>query len=257
MSLARAQVDRATDFLEFLAGGRFSPEERHGIREGALGEFLHDPANALSGYASIEDTVGRIRAFNGDKVKEAELREAAIAAIHLHYASQPPQAFEEAAAAALFSRVPVLGADEEEGIVVTKLGLDGLLDSNDFVAELIGHDKMRVGERERIGAEIAAGLSKLSADDRSVLARGLSRWTRVQVFWAGLSAQECTTVTGELRRMAPRAADVPVAARQLETSARLALFSQHVNQSMLRTNRAQMDETVLDVMRDRSGSFGD
>jgi hypothetical protein len=254
--LARQQVEVAIAFLEFLADGAFSSEEKHAILEEAHTEFMRDPVGDLKVYASIEEAARRAAALKGDKIKEAEFREDTIAAIHLDLLSKPAKERDSVAIRALFGRVPVIAADPTSRHVVTRRGLDALLDANDFVAGLAGHGTIYAAAREKIAADVAAGFASMSADDRYVLAHGASRWTRLQTYWSGLAAADRDVVIAELKRKAPRPDDVPVAARQLETSARLALFRQHVNHSVGAIMDVQSGGIVLDVMRQKSQSFG-
>jgi len=104
--------------------------------------------------------------------------------------------------------------------------------------------------------DIAAGFASMSADDRYVVTHGASRWARLQVYWSGLATADRSAVVAELKRKAPRPDDVPVAARQLETTARLALFGQRVNRSVGAIMDVQSGGIALDVMREQSRSFG-
>ena len=254
--LARQQVETAIAFLEFLAGAAFSSEERHAIIAEARAEFVRDPVGDLKVYESIGDAAGRAAALKHDKVKEAEFREDTIAAIHLDLLSKPAKDRDSAAIGALFGRVPVIAADPTSRHVVTKRGLDALLDADDFVADLAGHRAIYAAARDKITADVAAGFASMSADDRYVLAHGASRWTRLQAYWSGLTAADRGAAVAELKRKAPHPDDVPVAARQLETTARLALFGQRVNRSVGAITDVQSGAIVLDVMREKSGSFG-
>src|SRR5215470_16538243 len=87
--LPRKQVETAIAFLEFLAGGAFSSEEKRAIIEEARTGFVRDPVGDLKVYASIEEASGRAAALKRDMVKEAEFREDSIAAIHLDLLSKP------------------------------------------------------------------------------------------------------------------------------------------------------------------------
>lgn len=254
--LARQQVETAIAFLEFLAGGGFSSEERNAILDEARAGFVRDPAGDLKVYASIEEAARRAASFQSDPVKKAEFREDTIAAIHLDLLSKPGSERDSAAIRALFGRVPVIAADAMSRHVVTKRGLDALLDANDFVASLAGHRAIYAAARDKISADIAANFASMAAGDRDVLAHGASRWTRLQLYWSGLAAADRNAVVGELKRKAPRPDDVPVMARQLETTARLALFGQHVNRGVGAIMDVQSGAIVLDVMREQSRSFG-
>jgi hypothetical protein len=256
-TLARRQVDAAIAFLEFLANEPFSPDERRMILEEARVAFSRDPEGELRVYASIEDAARRAASIRGDNVKAAEFREDTIAAIHLDLLAKPAKDRDSAAVRALFRRVPVIAADPASRHVVTRRGLDALLDANDFVAGLVGHAAAYQGAaRERIAADVATAFAAMSADDRYVLAHGASRWMRLQTYWSGLAAADRGAVVAELKRKAPRPDDVPATTRQLETAARLALFSQHVNRSADAIMGVQAGSIVLDVMREQSRSFG-
>jgi len=256
-TLARRQVDAAIAFLEFLANEPFSSNERRMIFEEARVAFPRDPEREFKAYASIEDAARRAALIRGDKVKEAEFREDTIAAIHLDLLAKPAAERDSAAVRALFRRVPVIAADPASRHVVTRRGLDALLDANDFVAGLVGHTALYQGAaREKVATDVAAAFSAMAADDRYVLAHGASRWMRLQAYWSGLAAADRGAVVAELKRKAPRPDDVPVVARQLETAARLALFSQHVNRSVDAITGVQAGSIVLDVMRVQSRSFG-
>jgi len=254
--LARQQVETAIAFLEFLAGGAFSSEERRAILEDARAEFVRDPVGDLKAYVSIEDAARRAASVRGDLIKEAEFREDTIAAIQLDLLSKPAKERDTAAVKALFQRVPIIAADPTARHVVTRWGLDALLNANDFVAGLVGHREVYVAAREKITADVTTAFPSMSSDDRYVLAHGASRWARLQAFWSGLTAADRSAVIAELKRKAPRPDDVPVAARQLETAARLALFSRHVNRSVNAITGVQAGSIVLDVMREQSRSFG-
>ena len=254
--LTRRQVEAAIAFLEFLAGGTFSSEERRAILDEARADFPRDPAGELRAYASVEDATRRAATFRGDKVREAEFREDTIAAIHLDLLSKPAQERDTVAARVLFQRVPVIVADPTSRHVITKRGLDALLESNDFVAGLVGHTAAYAAAREKIAADVAAAFVSMSPDDRYVIAHGASRWARLQAYWSGLTAADRSAVVAELKRKAPRPDDVPVTARQLETAARLALFGQRVNRNVDAILDVQSGATVLDMMRNKSRSFG-
>jgi hypothetical protein len=186
--LARRQVEAAIAFLEFLAAASFSSDERNKIIEEARTAFERNPAGERRGYAAVEAAARRAASFKGDKVREEEFRENAIAAIHLDLLSKPEKERDTATIRSLFVRVPVIAADPTSRHVVTKRGLDALLDANDFVA---GVDQVR----DKIAADVAAGFTLASADDRYVLAHGASRWARLQIFWSGLAVvrKEMTT----------------------------------------------------------------
>lgn len=254
--LARRQVETAIAFLEFLAGGAFLSAERHAILDEARAEFPRDPAGDLRAYASTEDAARRAASILGDKVKEAEFREDTIAAIHLDLLLKPAKERDSAAIRALFGRVPVIAVDSTSRHVVTKRGLDALLNANDFVAGLVGHRAIYAAAREKITADVAAAFASMSVDDRYVLAHGASRWARLQTFWSALAAADRSAVIAELKQKVLRPEDVPVAARQLETAARLALFGQRVNRSVDAIMGVQSGSIVLDVMREQSRSFG-
>jgi hypothetical protein len=258
--LARQQVEVAIAFLEFLADGSFSSDEKHAIIEEARTDFMRDPVGDLKVYASIAEAARRAAALKGDKIKEAEFREDTIAAIHLDLLSKPAEERakrrDSAAIRALFGRVPVIAADPTSRHVVTRRGLDALLDANDFVAGLAGHGTIYAAAHDKIAADVATAFASMSADDRYVAAHGVSRWTRLQAYWSGLAAADRSAIVAELKRKAPRPDDVPVAARQLETTARLALFRQHVNRSVGAIMNVQSGGIVLDVMRNKSRSFG-
>jgi hypothetical protein len=253
--LARQRVDSAITFLEFLADGAFSPEERRAIIEEARSEFLRDPAGELRVYASIEDAAQRAASFRGDVVKEEEFREDTITAIYLDLLSKPAQERDSAATRALFGRASIITADSASRYVITKRGLYALLDANDFVAGLVGHQAVYAAGREKIAADIAAAFGSMPADDRYVLAHGASRWARLQIYWSGLAAADRDAAVAELKRKAPRPDDVPVAARQLETTSRLALLSQRINRNMGAILDVQAGAIVLDVMREKSRWF--
>ena len=167
--LARRQVEAAIAFLEFLADGAFSSEERRAILEEARSEFVRDPIGDLRVYASVEDAAQRAASFQGDMVKEAEFREDTIAAIHLDLLSKPAEERDSAATRALFGRVPVIAADPTSRHVATKRGLDALLNANDFVAGLAGHRAVYAAGREKIAADVATAFAAMSADDRYVV----------------------------------------------------------------------------------------
>jgi len=254
--LPRQQVETTIGFLEFLAGAAFPSEEKRAIIEEARTEFVRDPVGDLKIYESIEDAARRAAALKRDRVKAAEFREDTIAAIHLDLLSKPVKDRDSAAIKALFARVPVIAADPTSRHVVTRRGLAALLDANDFVAGLAGHKAIYAAARDRITADISAGFASMSADDRYVLAHGASRWARLQVYWSGLATADRDAVVAELKRKAPRPDDVPVSARQLESTARLALFGQHINRSVGAILDVQSGAIVLDKMREQSQSFG-
>jgi len=62
--LARQQVEAAIVFLEFLAGGAFSSEERRAIIEESRAEFVRDPVGDLKVYASIEEAASALQPSN-------------------------------------------------------------------------------------------------------------------------------------------------------------------------------------------------
>src|SRR5262245_4283414 len=96
-ALPRQPIETVIGCPEFLAGGAFSPEEKHAILEEARAEFVRDPVGDLKVYASIEQAAGRAAALKRDTVKETEFREDTIAAVHLDLLSKPAKDRDSAA----------------------------------------------------------------------------------------------------------------------------------------------------------------
>lgn len=182
---------------EFLGGSALSPDERRQL------------ASDTSDRPAASELMRKIR--HADGVTRAELRTKILIALYF----RDPAHGASSLTNLVWAHDPVLMADTQSHLIVTRQALGDMVASDNFVAALAGQP--RIGrELPLIAQQLTQQYGSLQAQQQHVLAFASRRWLALQQRWQQMTPVARAHVTQELHSTATTPQTIAVAARTLE-----------------------------------------
>jgi hypothetical protein len=225
---------------DFFAGRTIAPADRDALRAQFVAAFNRDPKGEAAKYPSVRQLASGI-AHGFDPLVAAQIRERLWDAL-------ASQSFPEARAELAVLKKYQLPIAEAGGLLVTPAAFDALVASDDLVADLTGYPKTKAAEKTQLAGELARQFATLSASDKAAYSHAESRHFALVEMSRDRSMHE--SVMADLKRMVHARADVPRAARAVETDsvdglAKLAGMRRDLNRYMAAAGRVGVANAMM------------
>jgi len=212
-------------FGEFLASHSFRAAERNELRRKMIGEFNSTTRKDYDTYLQVGQIVAALP--EATPMRRAALRRDLMRDIYfeLQKAEEDSPLME-----VVYRHNPILGADQELGLVATKAGYLSLLASNLFVLEHAGLDPINAEQIDEYVEQLRDAYAEMSEKEKQYLADAEVNWMKLIIMWQSWDAKQRKgrmQWAGVYKVTEPK--EVPKVARDLE---HLAGFDMTAEQAM-------------------------
>lgn len=172
-------------FGEFLASHPFSADERNGLRHEMMREFNSTTREDYDTYLQVGQIVSALSELS--PMRRVTLRRDLMRDIHFEL----QEAEEDSPLMAMVYRHnPILGADQELGLVATKAGYLSLLASNLFVLERAGLEPISAAEIDESVEQLRNEYAEMSKKEKQYLADAEVNWFKLITMWQSWDAKK-------------------------------------------------------------------
>ncbi|MBF2016124.1 MAG: hypothetical protein IGS23_13145 [Rivularia sp. T60_A2020_040] len=216
--LTQDMVNSAIEVGEFLAGHKFSQADKSWFRDVAIKEFGENTTEQIQGYRNVGQILSEIRKNSQNPLNLAYGRETLMTNIYLNLLAKN-KVNRPSIMTIVYKYSPVIFADPEYKVVVTKRTVDSMNASSEFVAQLAG-----TSVRNPTYEGWARGLQRTrsgfsSPNVRRNFATAESRWVRLQQAWSNTPPQERQKAIAFINKYLQRGHEIHNIARELESIA--------------------------------------
>ena len=225
--LTTAMTEAGITFGEFLAGTVFTEAEAQALTKEAIRDFQADPADEIDGYRQAQALLGRVASMDTAAERAAERTRVTTLLYWAFQDDDVPSLLQ-----VVYRYAPVIAADPQSELVVTRRAVDALVDSNGFVAELAGFEPMTQEETAHFLERLPAAFAEMPAERQALAAHAEARWETLRARWAALSEEEREAAVRTIREVVESRDMVPSAARELEAAAQRLLANENAGAAL-------------------------
>ena len=242
--LTATNVNDLVELIEFLIGGKISPDEKRAMTQFAIQEFHKDPATEANGYRDLNLTIQKLRRMQ-NPVERARLRQKLWPTVYFGAKEKKLAVLLDV----LQRHSRVLAEDPASKTLVTSHDVEALFASNDFVAQLAGRPSLSREQKPDLVARLPKIYSALSAQQKEFLRYGDLRWTALRTVWPRLSEQRRQGLAAVMKETVKNPQQVPEAARVLETRAMMIDFQMYISRTTAEFGEESLVKSaVLDAL---------
>ena len=176
--LTQKKIDDGLAFIEFLAAQDISAEDKRALRQKMIAEFPTASTKDLVAYDDISTLMGKLREMS--RSERAVWRRDLTSQV---WFNEKRDEDGQELVDLIFKYNPVLGADEQLGLVVTRAGYDALLASNSFIAASAGLSPVTAAQGDRAAEQLKREFASLDTRQKRYLNDAEVNWLKVVAAW--------------------------------------------------------------------------
>ena len=186
--LTQGMVDSGIKIGEFVAGQKFSQEDKRWIKELLIKNFHQNPNNTMQGYRFTEQILSEMKKYSQNPVRLALGRERLFRHVYFHDLAKN-QVNQPSIMTIVYKYSPVIFADPGNNFVVTKRTIDSIYAPINFVAQSAGRPT-QTPNYQGMAQGFPRYYKTISAHQKKNWATAESRWVRFQTAWSKSSPQQ-------------------------------------------------------------------
>ena len=185
--LTQKMIDDGLAFIEFLAARDIGAEDKETLRQEMIAEFPTASTKELVAYADISTLMDKLKAMS--RAQQAVWRRNLTNQIW--FDAQEAEEGQELVDL-IFKYNPVLGVDEQLGLVVTRAEYDALLASNSFIAAKAGLSPVTTAQGDHAAEQLKREFASLDDEQKRYLNDAEVNWLKVIAAWPLWDEQQQT-----------------------------------------------------------------
>ena len=214
--LTQGMVDSGIKIGEFVAGQKFSQEDKRWIKELLIKNFHQNPNNTMQGYRFTEQILSEMKKYSQNPVRLALGRERLFRHVYFHDLAKN-QVNQPSIMTIVYKYSPVIFADPGNNFVVTKRTIDSVTASRNLVAKIAGKPVIKPDYRGWKQAFEKENLKDFSPKGIKNLAKAESRWVGLQVSLSKASPQQRKKIINYIQQLMQDGTNLGNIARNLES----------------------------------------
>ena len=183
--LTQAKVAGVIAFAEFLAVTHISDVDRKALRQQMIDEYPTASQTDIEAYDDVLVLMNELA--TADPIERARFRRDLHNQLYFDVQRAPE---DNDVMNVVYQYNPVLGADEQLGLVITQSAFDALLASNSFIATRAGFDPITGQQRASAAGDLKREFDSLSEKSKRYLNDSEVNWLKVITAWPLWNKQE-------------------------------------------------------------------